>query len=109
MSNNTKIRRFAIRPALAQPIAPVKSLFDPTMKARMFPLMKITKYLPAVECHNAKEIRPARTKPSSIVQHDSILFIIGAIHRTLPTAHADLFILRQHLQKSVNGPNRIVD
>ena len=29
-------------------------------------------------------MRPARTKPSSIVRHDSILFIIGAIHRTLP-------------------------
>jgi hypothetical protein len=40
MRNNLKIRRFAILPALAQPITPVNSLLDPTMKARMFPLMR---------------------------------------------------------------------
>jgi hypothetical protein len=28
--------------------------------------------------------QPASTKPPSIVRHDSIQFIIGAIHRTLP-------------------------
>jgi hypothetical protein len=52
MSNNLKIGRFAFGPALAQPITPVNSLLDPTMKARMFPLMNITKYLPTVECHD---------------------------------------------------------
>ena len=43
----------------------------------------VTEYLPTVVCHNCKEISPARTKPSSIVRHDSALLTIGAIHRTL--------------------------
>ena len=38
--NIVKIRRFTILAALAQPITPVNSLFDPMMKARMFPLMR---------------------------------------------------------------------
>jgi len=38
--NRLKIRRFAIVPALAQPITLVNSLLDPTKKTRMFPLMR---------------------------------------------------------------------
>ena len=45
--------------------------------------MRIAKYLLAVKCHDGKDICPAHTKPSSVAWHDSILFIIGAIHRTL--------------------------
>ena len=40
MRNSLKIRRVAILPALAQPIGSVNSFFDPTVKARMFPLMR---------------------------------------------------------------------
>jgi len=40
------------------------------------------------ECHDGKETRPARTKPSSIARHDSILLTFGAIHRSL---HATCF------------------
>ena len=40
MTNSLKTRRFAIVPALAQPIVPIHSLFDPTKKARMFALMR---------------------------------------------------------------------
>ncbi len=53
--------------------------------------LKIRRFaiLSAVECHDGKEICPAQT---NIVQHDSILFIVGAIHRTLPTVFKKLVV-----------------
>ena len=36
-----------------------------------------------------QKICPVDTKPSSIVRHGSILFVIGAIHRTLHENDAD--------------------
>lgn len=46
--------------------------------------MFVVEYVPMVECDDGEEIRPACTKPSSIFRHDSVLFRIGAMHRTLP-------------------------
>ena len=40
MGNSFKIRRSAIFLTLAKPITFVNSLFDPTMKTRMFPMMR---------------------------------------------------------------------
>ena len=40
MRNSPKIRWFAILPVLAKPIISINSPPDPTMKARMFPLVR---------------------------------------------------------------------
>ena len=40
MRNGLEIRRLAIVSALAQPIGSANPFFDPTMKARMFPLLR---------------------------------------------------------------------
>jgi hypothetical protein len=40
MGNSLEIRWFATVAALAQPITTINTLFDPTKKARMFPLMR---------------------------------------------------------------------
>lgn len=52
------LNHHSILPAIAPPITSVNSPFNPTMKARMFPLMNISKHLPAAESHDGKEIWP---------------------------------------------------
>ena len=114
MRNSLKIRWFAILPVLAQPITPVNLLPDPTMKARMFPSMRtfyITVFYWIVVYVTIKEIRSARTKPSSILRHDSILLINGAIHRTLPTLNQEEIEVSPELHRQVrevSGSSEIV-
>ena len=87
MRNSLKIRWFAILPAWTKSITPAPPSWLNDGSSNV-PIDEDTSCVSVLTdcsvCHDDKEIRPARTKPSSIAKYDSILFIIGAIHRTLP-------------------------